>query len=142
MVQILITVSLAVSLIASNNQIRDLVFRTPNKNTEYNNNPDTYLNRNGQYVVSADYEIPYGYIEPMTVSVTLLNDRVVSSTVAFNTVNLTSEGYQRAFENLYRTRVTGRTLNNIELSRIGGASLTSEAFNQALQNIKSQASTR
>jgi hypothetical protein len=55
-----------------------------------------------------------------------------------------SDGYtypqQERFDAAYKTLVVGKSLNEISLSRVGGASLTTNAFNEALAAIKSQQS--
>lgn len=43
------------------------------------------------------------------------------------------------FEAAYKTEVIGQSLDSINLSRVGGASLTTGAFNKALAEIKTDA---
>ena len=45
---------------------------------------------------------------------------------------------QERFDGAYKTQVVGKKLDNISLSRVGGASLTSKAFNEAVANIIDQ----
>ena len=49
-----------------------------------------------------------------------------------------SNGFQERFDGTYSSQVVGKSLTNINLSRVGGASLTSEAFNEAVVKIESQ----
>ncbi|MEZ4104186.1 MAG: hypothetical protein R3B60_02785 [Candidatus Paceibacterota bacterium] len=46
--------------------------------------------------------------------------------------------YQERFDEVYKSEVIGKKLDQIHLSRVGGASLTSEAFNNAVADIISQ----
>lgn len=46
--------------------------------------------------------------------------------------------FQERFDAVYKTEVIGKKLEDIHLSRVGGASLTSKAFNEAVANIISQ----
>lgn len=95
--------------------------------------------RDGIYRVTADYEIPYGYIEPMEVRIVLIDNRISSIAVRFDTIDLTSQAYQSSFANLYKTRVVGRNIDAVDVTRLGGASLTTDAFNFALEKIKQDA---
>ncbi len=75
----------------------------------------------------------------MNVSVTVNNDEVTASTLSFD-ADGSRDGYSKRFSGGYQSQVLGKELGNITLSRVGGASLTTAAFNSALSNIKSQAS--
>lgn len=97
------------------------------------------LYKDGVYEATTTYSIPYGYREPMKVLVELKDNKVASTSVLFDVVDYTSEGHQESFVNLFRTRVLGRRIDEISLSRIGGASLTSRAYNKALEQIKIEA---
>jgi uncharacterized protein with FMN-binding domain len=48
---------------------------------------------------------------------------------------------QERFDKVYQTQVIGKKLEDINLSRVGGASLTSKAFNEAVGNIITQANS-
>ncbi len=48
---------------------------------------------------------------------------------------------QERFDAVYKTEVVGKKLEDINLSRVGGASLTSKAFNEAVADIIKQANT-
>lgn len=48
---------------------------------------------------------------------------------------------QERFDKVYKTEVIGKKLEDIHLSRVGGASLTSKAFNEAVADIIKQANT-
>lgn len=48
---------------------------------------------------------------------------------------------QERFDAVYKTEVIGKKLEDINLSRVGGASLTSKAFNKAVAEIITQTNT-
>ena len=95
--------------------------------------------QDGTYVSSVPYQIPYGYVEPMQVTLTVAKDKVVAADVIFKTVNSTSVDYQNLFLNYYKSKVIGVSLDAVSMSRRGGASLTNAAFNKAVNNIKKDA---
>ena len=44
----------------------------------------------------------------------------------------------KAFDAVYQSEVVGKNINALSLSRVGGASLTTAAFNEAVAEIKTQ----
>lgn len=93
----------------------------------------------GAYKTAIKYEVPYGYVESMDVSVTIKKGVVTETDVAFEIINPVSNDYVDLFKRYYKEKVIGQPINDISFSRIGGASLTNAAFDAALQNIKNQA---
>ena len=96
--------------------------------------------RNGVYKKSVPYSIPYGYVEPMEVSLTIADGIVTDSRVEFKLGNPTSKPYQEGFLDYYQNEIIGKPLDDINFSRLGGASLTNMAFDVAVVNIKMEAS--
>ncbi len=95
--------------------------------------------QDGSYTATVKYEVPYGYIEPMTLAVTIADGVVIESTVDFEVVNPVSGDYVRLFEQYYKDKVVGQPVSDIALSRMGGASLTNAAFDAALEKVKAEA---
>ncbi len=95
--------------------------------------------QDGTYTATVKYEVPYGYVESLDATVTIVDNIVTETDVAFEIVNPVSTSYVDAFEQYYKDEVIGQTVDDISLSRIGGASLTNVAFDAALQNIKNEA---
>jgi hypothetical protein len=95
----------------------------------------------GVYTTAVRYEIPYGYIEPMEVSLTFKDGIVTDADVAFDVVNPVSIDYQNLFKESYKDEVIGQSIKDVSLARMGGASLTNGAFDAALRDIKEQAAT-
>jgi cytoskeletal protein RodZ len=93
---------------------------------------------NGTYYATKSYRTPDGTYQ-MNVSVTVKNDAVTGSTLSFD-ANGSRDGYSKRFSSGYQNQVIGQDLGGLSLSRVGGASLTTKAFNSALDTIRSQAS--
>ncbi|MEN9920502.1 MAG: hypothetical protein RL538_395 [Candidatus Parcubacteria bacterium] len=97
---------------------------------------NTYTN--GTYAASQTYRTPEGTYT-MNVKVSVADDTVSGVTVQFDSEGA-RDGYSRKFSSAYQSTVLGKDLEAVHLSRIGGASLTTTAFNKALDSIRSQAS--
>ncbi len=99
---------------------------------------DSNTYTNGTYSATKSYRTPNGTYQ-MNVSVTVNNDVVTASTLSFDSDG-SHDGYSKRFSSGYQSQVIGKALGNINLTRVGGASLTTTAFNAAIANIVSQAS--
>ncbi len=85
---------------------------------------------------SATYLTPARTEHKVTVVLTLEGDVVTDANVLYNDAETYSDPNQELFDNAYQPLVVGKTLDQISLSRVGGASLTTGAFNDALAKIK------
>ena len=98
----------------------------------------------GEYTATVSYDVPSGGNETMSVIITLEDDVVTAVDYEYQSNHKKTEEvsakYQERFSGASQSFVVGLEINDIELSRIGGASLTSAAFNEALTDIKRQAS--
>jgi hypothetical protein len=101
--------------------------------TEHNS---TYAD--GTYQTQNSYRTPEGTYQ-MNVALTVADDIVTLSTVTFDSKGAKS-GYSKRFNDSYSSYVVGKALGDINLSRMGGSSLTTKAFNTAIAAIKDQAS--
>lgn len=97
-------------------------------------NTNTY--KNGTYSTKAFYRTPDGQYQ-MTVNLSVLDDEITDTTVSWSTGG--GDGYSKTFARSYQSTVVGKDLGTVHLSRIGGASLTTKAFNNTLDTIRSQA---
>ena len=76
-----------------------------------------------------------------TIDVTLevKDDVVINADVMYGNKETGYEHpFQERFDKVYKTSVIGKKLEDINLSRVGGASLTSNAFNEAVADIIKQ----
>ncbi len=92
----------------------------------------------GTYSAKGSYDSPAG-TESITVSVTLKDGIIESSTITNEADNRTSSRYQNMFISGYKTYVTGRNIASVSLGRVSGSSLTGSGFNAALAKIKKEA---
>ncbi len=93
----------------------------------------------------ADYTETVTYLTPQRteqkIAVTLtLKDGVVADANVVYEDGKGQNGFQQRFDGTYKPEVVGKSLANISLSRVGGASLTSKAFNEAVAKISAEAS--
>lgn len=91
------------------------------------------------YESDVSYTTPGGTSHDMTISLTLNNGVVVGADVVYDGGEGYSNNHQRRFDAAFEGEVLGQSLSSISLSRVGGASLTSEAFNDAVADISTQA---
>ncbi|MDB5170224.1 MAG: hypothetical protein JWN82_620 [Candidatus Saccharibacteria bacterium] len=92
----------------------------------------------GTYEATGDYVSPGGN-EEITISVTL-KDNVVTDTSAINGATDTeAKQHQDDFIGGYKSLVVGKNINEVKLSRVSGSSLTSQGFNDAIQQIRNKA---
>ena len=92
----------------------------------------------GTYTVVGGYQSPNG---PETVVVTLsVADGVVTAAdVEPQATNATSSRYQGQFAGGIADEVVGKPLAEVEVGRVAGSSLTGRGFNEALDQIRSEA---
>jgi hypothetical protein len=74
----------------------------------------------------------------MSLTVTVNGSTVTAVSLNQSKSGGTSKNYQSNFENSYKSLVLGKNIKSISLSRVGGASLTTNAFNQAIKSIANQ----
>ncbi|MEX5635638.1 hypothetical protein [Parafrankia sp. FMc2] len=93
----------------------------------------------GTYTVRGVYGGAPSY---MTVAVTLAADTITGVTVEpMPENNETSRGYQERFAAAVPAEVIGRSLDEVRVDRLAGASGCAEGFNDALAKIREQAAT-
>ena len=94
--------------------------------------------KNGTYTATGRYNSPAG-MEDIGITLTLKDGVVVSSSLTLMAFDDTSQRYQQKFESGYKSQVIGRSIDSIALGTISGSSLTPIGFNDALNQIKTQA---
>jgi len=98
---------------------------------------NTSVYANGTYSASASYITPGRSTHNVNVTLTLANDIITDTKVTFTgDENRTTSGMQSKFTAAYQTLVVGKKIDDLSLSRVGGASLTTGAFNKALEEVK------
>ena len=94
--------------------------------------------KDGTYTKSINYRVPNG-TNSLTVTMVIKNGLVDSVKTSSNYADYESQYYISGFENSINTSVKGKQLSSLSIGRIGGASLTSNAFNSAIKSIRTDA---
>lgn len=92
----------------------------------------------GTYVAEGSYTAPSG-LAVITVSIKVADDVVSWVHVAPGTFVGDPFTFQDTFAKAVPDLVLGKDLDEVSVSRVAGSSLTSQAFNQAVDKIKSEA---
>lgn len=92
----------------------------------------------GTYSATGDYISPAGPSQ-VTVEITLQDDAVADVVVTPLSTDATAKGFQTQFADGIADVIVGRDIDTLEVSRVGGSSLTSGGFNDALEQIKAEA---
>lgn len=93
----------------------------------------------GTYSATGSYTSPAPGTSQVEVEITLENDIVTAVTVTPDATDATSKGFQTQFANGISAAIVGADIDTLTVSRIGGSSLTSGGFNDALAQIKAEA---
>jgi uncharacterized protein with FMN-binding domain len=94
--------------------------------------------KDGTYTATGSYDTPGGP-ESLNLSVTIKNGAVAGTSATGSGRDHDSVNYQGRFISGYKSLIIGHSIDAISLSRVSGSSLTSQGFNDALSQIKSQA---
>lgn len=92
----------------------------------------------GTYTAEGSYATPES-VEAISVTVTLAGDVITAVEVTGDPQKRESEQYQGEFIGGISDAVVGQDIDEISVSRVGGSSLTSGGFNQAIDAIKAEA---
>lgn len=94
--------------------------------------------RDGTYEADGSYESPAGQ-ESVGVSLTLADGKITAVEVTPKAEHPNSQRFQGEFKDGIASEVVGKSLDEIEVSKVSGSSLTSGGFNQAVETIKTEA---
>jgi len=94
--------------------------------------------KDGTYSATGSYYSPGGQ-ESLGVTVTLAKDIVTAANVQSEANDPTATSYQASFSSGYKSHVIGKNISSIKLSNVSGSSLTSQGFNNALEQIEQKA---
>lgn len=88
---------------------------------------------------TVSFGVPKGHTDSLSVTATVKDGVVTNLSFDQQSSNHESEEYYQRFESRFSTAsVVGKKIGSVSLSRVGGATLTTNAFNQALSNLASQ----
>lgn len=94
--------------------------------------------KDGTYEATGSYLTPGGE-ETIDLTVTIKDNKVVSTSFVSEPKNRQTVEYQGKFKENYTALVVGKNIDEISLTRVSGSSLTSTGFHDALDQIKTQA---
>ena len=87
--------------------------------------------------VAASYFTPRRTEHDMDITFTLEGTTIVGTDILYDGGPAGTPSHS-AFDSAYREVVIGQDINTVQLSRVGGASLTSTAFNEAVAEVRAQ----
>lgn len=90
-----------------------------------------------QYSATASYFTPRRDEHKIGVNLSLNGNKITGAKVTYDGGEPSTPSHG-AFDGAYKAEVIGKDINEVALSRVGGASLTSNAFNQAVEMIRAQ----
>jgi hypothetical protein len=94
--------------------------------------------KNGTYQAIGNYTSPGGS-EEIDVSLTLTDGVVSEAVVTPKATRPTSKVKQQDFADNYKVLVVGKSIDELNLGKVSGSSLTPKGFNDAVEKIKAQA---
>jgi uncharacterized protein with FMN-binding domain len=96
--------------------------------------------KNGTYTAQSSYMVPHGQ-NTISVQMSVENGSITAVKTSHNYSDQESAYYVESFDSLIEQKVVGKSLSNLSVGRVGGASLTSSAFDDAIATIKNEAKT-
>ncbi len=99
---------------------------------------DTSTYDDGTYSATGSYLSPGGR-ESIELSVTIKDGVITETTLVKKATDAEAMQYQEQFADNYKELVVGKKIGDVSLSRVAGSSLTSNGFNNALDQIKDDA---
>lgn len=108
-----------------------------NQNTE-SASTDVSSYKDGTYSATGSYVSPGGR-ESIELTVTIKDGVITSTELVQNAEDRDAKQYQASFAGGYKDLVVGKKVDEVKLSRVAGSSLTSNGFNDALNQIKEDA---
>jgi uncharacterized protein with FMN-binding domain len=92
----------------------------------------------GTYSTDAQYQAPSG-MERVSVTITLQDGVVTDVTATGDATDREAAQFQDRFASGIASAVVGKDISGLSVTRVSGASLTSNGFNAALEQIRSEA---
>ena len=111
---------------------------TTTSSTDTSSTTDTTNYKDGTYRATGSYSSPGG-VQSIDLTVTLEKGIITSTSIVPKATDGDAKEYQSDFVAAYKSYVVGRSVSKVSLSRVAGSSLTSNGFNRALDQIKSDA---
>lgn len=94
--------------------------------------------KNGTYSVTGEYLTPGGQ-RTIDIKLTLTDGAITEVEVTPKATDATSQRFQGEFVGGFKPMVIGKNIDEIELTKVSGSSLTPKGFKDALEKIKAEA---
>lgn len=94
--------------------------------------------KDGTYSASVNYYVPHG-TNSLTAKITVKDGKVTALSTDHEYADHESGMYVDSFESAIKSAVVGQDVGSLSLSRVGGATLTTQAFDDALTTIRNDA---
>jgi uncharacterized protein with FMN-binding domain len=94
--------------------------------------------KDGTYSADGTYTSPNGQ-ETVGVEITLAGDKVSAVNITTHPSNPNTKKFQGEFASGISAQIVGKDIDELNVSKVAGSSLTSGGFNEAVEQIKSQA---
>lgn len=94
--------------------------------------------KDGTYSSDGTYTSPNGQ-ETVGVELTLAADKVSAVNITVHPSNPNTKKFQGEFASGIAAQIVGKDIDDLNVSKVAGSSLTSGGFNEAVEQIKSQA---
>lgn len=111
---------------------------TPMTNQVETTQAPTSQYKDGTYQVVGNYVSPGGPRE-VDVTVTLAGDTITDATFVGKATDAPSKRFQGEFAEGFKPMVVGKNINEVNLTKVSGSSLTPKGFNDAIEKIKAEA---
>lgn len=137
--------SLEKTAVTQSSEVTSVPAATPSKPTTDTTTPTTNIAttssvyKDGEYTVSKNYSVPEGGVNGLTVTLTISGDKITAVKTATTIQEDESQRYVDSFNKNISSKVVGVILTDAYVGRVGSASLTSSAFNDALDSIMASA---
>lgn len=97
--------------------------------------------KDGTYTASTSYTVPGGANNSIDTTLTISGGKVTAVTARNGTYDRQSQNYVDWFEQQLDSEIVGQSVEGLSPNRIGGASLTTYAFDQTLDTIRNDANS-
>ena len=96
--------------------------------------------KDGTYTATVRYNVPHGAQNQIALTLTVAGSKITAVKTSDNYTDRESGMYVNSFESSVSSDATGQPIASYSPSRVGGASLTTMAFSDAIDQIRTAAS--
>ena len=97
--------------------------------------PSGSIYKDGSYTKKVSYNVPEGGANSLTITLSISAGTISAVTSSSTIADRESQRYVDSFASNIKSKVVGKAIDKAYVGRVGRASLTSSAFNDALDKI-------